>query len=93
MDVRPVDPRDVRWEVDRPRYRVHFWTESVDPVSGSTGRACDENELSGPDAAAAAVLAWAAEQAVERRADWFEVFAVVDRTPEDRGLVRLTPLR
>jgi len=41
--------------------------------------------------AAAAVLAWAAEQAAERGADWFEVFAVVDRTPGGRGLVRLTP--
>jgi hypothetical protein len=92
MDVRGVDPRDVRWEVDEPRYRVHFWTESADPVTGSLGRACDEQELSGSDVHASAVLAWAADEAVERRAASFEVFVVVDRTPGDRGLVRLTPL-
>ena len=91
MDVRPVDPRDVRWEVDRPRYRVYFWTGSAaHPGSAPSSAEC---ELSGPDVAAAAVLAWAAEQAVERRADWFEVFVVVDPSPGGRGLVRLTPPR
>ncbi|MCZ2814630.1 hypothetical protein [Modestobacter sp. VKM Ac-2984] len=90
MDVRGVDPRDVRWEVDQPGYRVYFWTDSADPVGM---RVCDEYELTGPDVAAASVLAWAAEQAGERRADWFEVFVVVDHVPGDRGLVRLTPSR
>ncbi|MCZ2807323.1 hypothetical protein O2W18_19635 [Modestobacter sp. VKM Ac-2983] len=93
MDVGSVDPRDVRWEIDEPRYRVHFWTESADPVTGTIGRGADEQELSGPDVHGAAVLAWAADEAAERGADWFEVFVVVDRTPGDRGLVRLTPLR
>ena len=23
--ARPVDPRDTRWEVWNPRFRVHFW--------------------------------------------------------------------
>ena len=90
MQVRPVDPRDVAWEVDQPRYRVYFWTQSGDPMSTPSS---DEYELSGPDVAAAAVLAWADERAVETRADWFEVFVVVDRAPGDRGLVRLTPSR
>jgi hypothetical protein len=48
-----------------------------------------EYEFSGTDAATA--LAWAAEREVELGADWSEVFAVVDRVPGDRGLVRLTP--
>ena len=93
MEVRPVDPRDVSWEVDRPRYRVHFWQETADPAGGPPGRSCDEQELAGPDVDATTVLAWAAEQVVERGADWCEVFAVVDRTPGGRGLVRLTPSR
>ncbi len=25
MEARPIDPRDVRWEVDYPTYRVYFW--------------------------------------------------------------------
>lgn len=90
MEVRGVDPRDVHWEVDQPRYRVHFWTGSGDPVGM---RVCDEYELSGPDVDAATVLAWAGEQVAERGADRAEVFAVVDQGPGDRGLVRLTPSR
>ena len=90
MDVAPVDPRDVSWEVDRPRYRVHLWTGSGDP---ETMPHSDEYELSGPDVDAATVLAWAVEQTVARGADWSEVFAVVDLTPGGRGLVRLTPSR
>ena len=90
MDVAPVDPRDVSWEVDRPRYRVHFWTEPADPVGM---RVCDEYELSGPDVHAAEVLAWAAEQSAGRATGWYEVFVVVDAAREGRGLIRLTPPR
>ncbi|MCZ2820046.1 hypothetical protein O2V63_06890 [Modestobacter sp. VKM Ac-2977] len=93
MEVRGVDPRDVGWEVDQPRYRVYFWWGTADPAGSPPGQSCDEYELTGPDVAAASVLAWAAEQAGERRADWFEVFVVVDHVPGDRGLVRLTPSR
>ena len=88
MDVRGVDPRDVRWEVDRPRYRVYFWTAPADGVGTPSS---DEHELSG--AHVAEVLAWAAEQAAERAASWHEVFVVVDASVEGRGLVRLTPVR
>ena len=36
MHARQVDPRDQTLEVDDPRYRVYFWTESA---------ACEEWEL------------------------------------------------
>lgn len=26
MDVRLIDPRDETWEIERPRFRVYFWT-------------------------------------------------------------------
>ena len=90
MDVAPVDPRDVHGEVDRPRYRVHSWTG---PTDGAAEPVSDEYELSGSDVGVGQVLRWAAERAVELRADRFEVFAVVDRASGGRGLVRLTPSR
>lgn len=83
MEVRVVDPRDVRWEVDQPRYRVYFW-------SGEMELACDEYELAGSGVDAAAVLAWAAGRGQELGADRHEVFVVVDTAVEGRGLVRLT---
>jgi len=48
MEVRAVDPRDQRWEVDAPHYRVYFHD-----VSGAS----EEYELSRADVAE--VLAWA----------------------------------
>ena len=50
MDARPVDPRDITWEVDNPIYRVTFWRMD--------GSASDEWRLA--DAANVLdVLAWA----------------------------------
>lgn len=39
MEAVGVDPRDTRWEVSDPTYRVYFWEPS--------GGACDEYELRG----------------------------------------------
>lgn len=50
MEHAGVDPRDGRWEVDRPVYRVYFWRPD--------GRACDEYELRGA-ADVTEVLEWA----------------------------------
>ncbi|MGY2081175.1 hypothetical protein [Modestobacter sp. SYSU DS0657] len=87
MDVRGVDPRDVRWEIDQPRYRVHFWWGAPGDEGRPPGSAADEYEISGADIPA--VLDWAAFRCSELGADRFEVFAVVDHAG-DRGLVRLT---
>jgi hypothetical protein len=38
MDVVPVDPRDQRWEQDRPRYRVAVWNRHY--------RGCADYEIS-----------------------------------------------
>jgi len=47
MDIRPVDPRDITWEIDDPRYRVTFWSA---PTGGdrAMGWRSDEYEISGP---------------------------------------------
>jgi hypothetical protein len=76
---RPIDPRDQRWEVWRPTYRVYFWR----PVS-PTGWGSREFEVSGGDIVA--ILDWA-----ERHADHGETFTVFVVVGEgDRlGLVRL----
>ena len=55
MDVADVDPRDAKWELDAPSYRVHFHD-----ASGSS----DEHELT--DADVAEVLAWAEANSASR---------------------------
>jgi hypothetical protein len=78
VDAHPVDPRDTRWEVWNPRYRVFFWRE-VGTGYGSRGFDLDTGE-------ADAALAWADQERGEN--ETFTLFAVVD-LGEDRGLVRL----
>jgi len=69
----PVDPRDTRWEVDHPSYRVHFWQPGV----------TDEWELDGADVDE--VLRWAAGNANGRH---YVVYARVSDA-EGPGLIRL----
>jgi hypothetical protein len=75
LSVRGVDPRDQRWGIDHPRYRVYFW---------SSDSACDEYELSGGDVHE--VIAWAEERS--RGGGHYVLYAVV---PDDDGvgLIRL----
>ena len=47
--VTPVDPRDIRWELDDPSFRVSCWT--------SDAKTCRELELAASDVSE--VLAWA----------------------------------
>lgn len=54
MDVRPIDPRDETWEIERPRFRVYFWT----------GTASEEYELSRTDVHGA--IQWAEGQRGDR---------------------------
>ena len=68
-----VDPRDTRWEVDHPGYRVYFWQPGV----------TDEWELEGVDVDE--VLHWAADNAGGRQ---YVVYACVSDA-EGRGLIRL----
>lgn len=66
--ARPVDPRDIRRQIDRPGFRVHLWN------AGRT--ACREWELPGTVGDVREAIAWAAE----RRApgETAEVHAVID---------------
>jgi hypothetical protein len=76
---RPIDPRDQRWEIWRPTYRVYFW-RLVSP----TGWGSREFEVSGGDIVA--ILNWAERHA--DRGETFTVFVVVGEG-ERLGLVRL----
>jgi hypothetical protein len=84
MQVRRVDPRDARWEVSRPVYRVYFW-ERLMPERPDSAWGSDEWQLE--DADIDEVLNWARSRAAGRR---FVVYAgVVGGQPEGPGLVRL----
>jgi hypothetical protein len=76
--VRPVDPRDTRWETWNPRFRVYFWR----PLGQNW--ASREFELSAADVVA--VLAWAAEHAEDD--ETYTVHCVVEGA-DGTGLVRL----
>ena len=78
MKASQVDPRDVTWEVDRPTYRVYFWTHD--------GSACDEWRLT--DATNVHdILAWADERVGEQRS--YQVFVEVS-AESGLGLLRLS---
>ena len=79
VDIRPADPRDIRWEIDDPAYRVYFWR----PDQGGSGWVSEEWEITG--AGVAAVQEWAAERADGRR---FVLYARAE-TADGPGLIRL----
>jgi hypothetical protein len=72
MDVRAVDPRDIRWEIDSPVYRVYFWT-------GPTLHESNEFELTGAEDVHE-VLAWADENAPAGAT--YTLYAVLERNGE-----------
>ncbi len=74
-----VDPRDSRWEVWTPAYRVYFWRRIGDAFSS--------REFQISDADITMVLEWANLQANDD--ETYTVFAVVYRG-NDLGLVHLT---
>jgi hypothetical protein len=78
LRVRPVDPRDTRWELWKPLYRVYFRRPR------GTGWMSREFEVSGGDVVAA--LAWAAEHAENQ--ETYTVHCVVEGA-DGPGLVRL----
>lgn len=78
LKVRPVDPRDQRWEIWQPEYRVYFWrAERGSYVSR-------EFELSGGDVLQ--VLSWADGNAAEGET---YVLHVAVGTADGLGLIRL----
>jgi hypothetical protein len=84
MLAQPVDPRDQRWEVPQPVYRVYFW-ESQTPGRAGSGWTSDEWRLEDTDIDE--VLQWAQARASSRR---FVVYVeVTGGQPDDLGLVRL----
>lgn len=84
MLAQPVDPRDQRWEVPKPIYRVYFWGCPTPEIADSMWTS-DEWRLE--DADIDEVLAWARAKAADRR---FVVYVeVAGGQPDDLGLVRL----
>lgn len=96
--ARPVDPRDIGWEVDRPAFRVYLWRQArledrppehrpAGLRQSDMGWVCLEWELTGGDVDD--VLSWADAHAVGR--DVAEVWVVVaDRGDgHGKGMVRL----
>ena len=79
LRARPVDPRDTRWEVWNPAFRVYFWRRWM---GGWMSR---EFEIRGGDVVG--VLAWAAEHAED--GETYTLHCVVE-APDGTGLVRLT---
>jgi len=73
VQVTAVDPRDTRWEVHHPAYRVYFWQPGL----------TDEWKLEGADVDE--VLRWAADNADGRQ---YVVYACISDT-EGPGLIRL----
>lgn len=84
MEVDRADPRDQRWEVSRPTYRVYFW-------SNTRRSACQEFELIGADSVHD-VFRWADEQTSEGPLEgWLpEVWLRVDDRVDGLGLIRLS---
>lgn len=84
MLAQPVDPRDQRWEVPKPIYRVYFWERQAPERAGS-GWTSDEWRLEDTDIDE--VLEWAQAKAASRR---FVVYVEVTEGQSDGlGLVRL----
>lgn len=79
LKVRPVDPRDQRWEAWQPAYRVYFWRRWQ-----GGGYASREFELSGGDVGD--VLLWADRNATED--ETYTLYATAS-TADGLGLIRL----
>lgn len=80
MQVRPVDPRDTRWEVTQPAYRVYFWQRGG---HWGPGWASEEWQAEGADIRE--VLAWANADELHRPYTLY-VCCECDGAP---GLIRL----
>jgi hypothetical protein len=75
MIVTAIDPRDIRWEVPAPHFRVTFWAGATHAY---------EHDLADTDVLEA--LAWAEDNANGRT---FTIGAVVPDQGDGPGLVHL----
>ena len=88
MIIEGVDPRDTRWEVDWPVYRVYFWHQPPAPPGVAQEQVmwhCDEYRLS-EATDVEEVLDWARSSA---RPDQTFTLYVEHRDAHGSGLVRL----
>ena len=87
MDVAPVDPRDTKWEVSLPAYRVFIWTRSpaADEVpANARGWSCTESDVTNADVAE--VLTWA-QKSTPRDGRYTVYVRTTDN--DEPGLLRL----
>ena len=76
VQINPVDPRDTRWEVHAPSYRVYFWSDGVS----------DEYEVTEADVPE--VLAWADAEA-QRSHRTYVLWLRSEGRDGEPGLIRL----
>jgi hypothetical protein len=79
LNANPVDPRDIRWEVWDPAYRVYFWR-------GLGSGACGSREFQVSASSVSEAVEWADLHAND--GETYTLFAVVDRG-DGAGIVRL----
>jgi hypothetical protein len=86
VDIRGVDPRDTRWEIDEPAFRVYFWQAPVRNEAGlQVGMwVSDEYEVTGADILE--VISWAYRHAGAHLS--FVVYVLVP-SDDGPGLVRI----
>jgi hypothetical protein len=72
-----VDPRDIAWEQDEPRYRVYFWDRARTA----------SHEYAITDAGIDEALAWARTRAADEGLTY--TFYVEVTAPHGPGLVRI----
>ena len=86
MDIRPVDPRDVRWEDMNPVFRATIWSRGSDDPN--TMWSSDEYEVR--DADVAQVISWAEAKKPQGRAAVVTVDVLVrSNVPSSPGVIRL----
>ncbi|MEU1151228.1 hypothetical protein ACFYO9_34665 [Streptomyces sp. NPDC005863] len=91
MDLRSIDPRDIRWEQDHATYRVYFWDRSTGraheyEVSGAGGGHGDGGGGEG-GVDVGELLACTEAHAAER--GWLYTLYAVTTDDGRRGLIRL----
>jgi hypothetical protein len=79
VEAHPVDPRDARWEIWNPAYRVDLWKHL-----GREAWESREFQLSAPDVVSA--IEWADTHAID--GETYTLFAVIE-WGDAAGLVRL----
>jgi hypothetical protein len=90
VDITPVDPRDMKWEVGSSCYRVYFWEQQASPGDSPEEAQrrlymSSEYELTNVKGVSE-VLAWASKTAKPNQI--YTVYVVVER-PDGKGICLL----